>query len=161
MMEIVEEELNFFVNQKLALFDLYPEKHLAELPFKNLKIYFLCQCAELFYRLGFFREACKIWSQVISIDPLHLISYKNIAVSDTLNVPDFSYGLLSWKRYMEILYSRDIILKNIVLHADQRIIFHRNYASAFSYGILEKMNRDKKFDMIYTSNFFTSTSFFS
>lgn len=160
MMEIVEEELNIFVHQKLALFDFYSEKHRAELPFKNLKIYFLSQCAELYYRLGFFREAGKLWSQIISIDPLHLCSYKNIAVSDTLNVPDFSYSLLSWKKYLEILYGSDIILKNIVTHADQRIIFHRNYASAFSYGISEKMNRDKKFNMVYTSNFFTGISSF-
>jgi tetratricopeptide (TPR) repeat protein len=87
--------------------------------------------AHILARLGYRRQARRLWNRLTLEDRLNTMALKNVAVCDTFE-NDVSRTLTSWRAYVEALYFIAIARGNPAHGAQERADFHHQFAGAFA-----------------------------
>jgi len=117
-LDLVDREVDAVIEKRLAPFREYSEADMRHPSLQALRAMVKSEAAELLYRLSQPERALALWNDLIAEDALNLDALKNIAVYESLNEKDHSAILGAWRAYG---------------WAD----FHRDFASAYSAGLLK------------------------
>ena len=128
----------------LATFTPYAPGDRCQPALRELRTAIQARQAETVFRLGHYRQACRLWNSMLGEDRLAAAVLKNIAVCDTRG-PELGDCLTSWSSYVEMLYFFDLVASTPRPYARIRADFHRSFGNAYAPAFLNK-KLDKDWD---------------
>jgi len=129
--------------QAIDSFDVYPASARRNVPLRDLIASVRARQAMTLFSIGRFDDARKMWTRMLSEDPLDAGALKNVAICETYAYEPYR-ALRAWRAYVEMLYFYDVVLGSPRGFCEQRSVFHRAIAGAYAIDYLNSATTDQE-----------------